>query len=158
DLIRCDLSQVSTKAEYLRLLGEYADANADKEWILGGGRPMSAFPGGTPRAEDLDTVVSDRHAFLPNRDGLGAWVNSRALELAGTDPTSPVRADGRFVRDSDGIPTRTMHARAMTPVNLLLQVNSSASYLRALLGGPYYVNWLAISAWLHGIRCSYGEA
>ena len=36
------------------ILGEYAEANPDKEWILGGGWTMSAFPGGTPRAEDLD--------------------------------------------------------------------------------------------------------
>ena len=30
------------------------------------------FPGGTPRREDLDAIVSDRPVFLTNRDGHGA--------------------------------------------------------------------------------------
>ena len=46
---------------------------------------MSAFPGGTPTRQALDRVVPDRPAFFVNRDGHGAWVNSRALALAGID-------------------------------------------------------------------------
>jgi predicted amidohydrolase YtcJ len=158
DLIRCDLSQVSTKPEYLRLLGEYAGANPDKEWILGGGWTMSAFPGGTPRAEDLDTVVSDRPAFVPNRDGHGAWVNSRALELAGIDRNTPDPADGRIERDSDGTPTGTLHEGAMTLVNRLLPETSPEDYLRALLIGQDYLHSLGITAWQDAILGSYGDA
>jgi predicted amidohydrolase YtcJ len=158
DLIRCDLSPVSTKAEYLRLVREYADANADKEWILGGGWTMSAFPGGTPRAEDLDTVVSDRPAFIPNRDGHGAWVNSRALELAGIDKNTPDPADGRIERDPDGSPTGTLHEGAMTLVNRLLPETSAEDYLRALLIGQDYLHSLGITAWQDAILGSYGDA
>ncbi len=63
----------------------YAAAHPDAPWILGGGWAMSAFPGGTPTAADLDAVVPDRPVFLPNRDHHGAWVNTRALEVAGID-------------------------------------------------------------------------
>ena len=47
---------------------------------------------------------SDRPAFLPNRDGHGAWVNSKALALAGIDRSTPDPPDGRIERDADGEP------------------------------------------------------
>ena len=50
---------------------------------------MDVFPGGMPRREALDAVVPDRPVFLPNRDGHGVWVNSRALALAGIDRSAP---------------------------------------------------------------------
>src|SRR6478609_3765056 len=80
-----DLAHLNTAAEYVDEIGRYAAAHPDDEWILGGGWGMSAFPGGTPTASLLDTVTGDRPAFLPNRDGHGAWVNSAALRLAGID-------------------------------------------------------------------------
>ncbi|WP_168625875.1 amidohydrolase [Cryobacterium sp. BB307] len=158
DLIRCDLSEESTKAGYLARLAEYSAANPDKEWILGGGWGMSAFPGGTPRAEDLDTVIPDRPAFLPNRDGHGAWVNSRALELAGITADTPDPADGRIERDPDGTPTGTLHEGAMTLVNRLLPATSPEDYLRALLIGQEYLHSVGVTAWQDAILGDYGDA
>jgi predicted amidohydrolase YtcJ len=158
DIIRCDLSAETTKAGYLARVAEYAAANPDKEWILGGGWTMSAFPGGTPRAEDLDTAISDRPAFIPNRDGHGAWVNSRALQLAGIDKNTPDPADGRIERDPDGTPTGALHEGAMTLVNRLLPATSDEDYLRALLIGQEYLHSLGITAWQDAILGAYGDA
>ncbi len=72
-----------------------------------------AFPGGTPTRQLLDAVVSDRPIFLPNRDGHSAWVNSRALELAGIDAGTPDPSDGRIEREADGSPSGTLHEGAM---------------------------------------------
>ena len=88
DLMRCDLNEGTTEAEYLDIIAAYAAANPEEGWISGGGWGMSAFAGGTPTAAALDRVLPDRPAFLPNRDGHGAWVNSAApsatfLELQG---------------------------------------------------------------------------
>src|SRR3982751_3962010 len=69
---RCDLTVGSTREDYLRIIGEYVTARPDVPWILGGGWAMTAFPGGTPTAADLDAVVPDRPVFLPNRDHHGA--------------------------------------------------------------------------------------
>ena len=74
---------------------------------------MAAFEGGTPRREDLDRIVPDRPVFLTNRDGHGAWVNSKALELAGITAATPDPADGRIERDPDGTPSGTLHEGAM---------------------------------------------
>src|SRR5215470_4439854 len=98
-LVRCDLSGVITAAEYLDIIAAYAAAHPEAEWITGGGWSMEAFPGGVPTKGVLDAVISDRPVFLPNRDGHGAWVNSRALALAGIDAATPDPADGRIERD-----------------------------------------------------------
>ncbi|MFC6344684.1 amidohydrolase family protein, partial [Nocardioides hankookensis] len=51
---RCDLTDGHTRDDYLRIVKAYADAHPERPWILGGGWAMSAFPGGTPTAADLD--------------------------------------------------------------------------------------------------------
>ena len=65
-----------------------------------------------PRKEDLDAVVPDRPVFLLNTDVHAAWVNSRALELAGLLANSPDPWDGYLVRDPDGSPTGTLQEGA----------------------------------------------
>ena len=97
-----------------RIIADYAAANPDAPWILGGGWYMDVFPGGTPTKEVLDAIVPDRPAFLTNRDGHGAWVNSRALELAGITRDTPDPADGRIERTPDGEPSGTLHEGAMS--------------------------------------------
>src|SRR6478735_4034565 len=99
--IRCDLSGGRTREDYLALVADHAARHPDLPWILGGGWAMAAFPGGTPTAADLDAVVPDRPVFLPNRDHHGAWVNSRALALAGLDEHTPDPPHGRVERDAD---------------------------------------------------------
>ncbi len=81
--LRCDLHSLPGLPAYEATLRTYATANPDVPWILGSGWAMTAFPGGTPRKETLDAIVPDRPAYLVNRDGHGAWVNSKALEMAG---------------------------------------------------------------------------
>lgn len=102
ELLQCSLSELRTADEYLRAIGAYATAHPELEWIEGAGWSMEAFPAGIPTAAQLDTAVSDRPAFFPNRDGHGAWVNTRALELAGIDDSTPDPFDGRIERDADG--------------------------------------------------------
>ncbi|MBY6062587.1 amidohydrolase [Microbacterium esteraromaticum] len=151
DLLRCDLSDLSTADAYLERIRGYAQANPGDDWILGGGWQMSAFPGGTPTAVALDAVVADRPAFLPNRDGHGAWVNSRALQLAGVTRDTPDPADGRIERDADGNPTGTLHEGAMTLVNRLLPEEPHERLREALAVGQAYLHSFGITAWQDAI-------
>ena len=89
ELTRCNLAEGRTSEDYLETIASYAASHPELPWILGGGWAMAAFPGGTPIAADLDAVVPDRPVFLPNRDHHGAWVNSRAMEIAGITPGEP---------------------------------------------------------------------
>jgi predicted amidohydrolase YtcJ len=158
DILRCDLSGLSTASEYLERLGEYAQQNPGDEWVLGGGWQMSAFPGGTPTAEALDRVAADRPAFLPNRDGHGAWVNSAALRLAGIDRDTPDPPDGRIERDAEGHPSGTLHEGAMGLVNRHLPPESLDRLTEALLIGQQYLHSFGVTGWQDAIVGSYGDA
>lgn len=150
DMLRCDLADLSTQDAYLQRIAQYAAAHPD-DWVLGGGWQMSAFPGGTPTAVALDRVVPDRPAFLPNRDGHGAWVNSRALALAGITRDTPDPDDGRIERDATGSPTGTLHEGAMTLVNRLLPAESHERLREALAVGQRYLHSFGITAWQDAI-------
>jgi hypothetical protein len=153
--LRCDLSEHETREEYLAAVRAYADNHPEATWILGGGWSMPAFPGGTPVAADLDTVVPDRPVFLPNRDHHGAWVNSRALELAGITRETPDPPDGRIERDADGNPSGTLHEGATALVSRHLPRTTGADYRAALLAGQEYLHSLGITGWQDAIVGSY---
>ncbi len=108
DMLRCDLTELSSADAYLERIARYVREHPDEEWVLGAGWSMAAFPGGTPTAAAIDAVVGDRPAFLPNRDGHGAWVSSAALRRAGIDRDTPTRATGA----SSATPTATRPARS----------------------------------------------
>jgi predicted amidohydrolase YtcJ len=145
--LRCDLNALEDREGYRQAIAAYARARPDEEWILGGGWSMAAFPGGTPRREDLDDVVLDRPAFLPNRDGHGAWVNTKALRLAGIDAGTPDPSDGRIERDSDGAPTGTLHEGAMDLVERLVPEPGAESWELAILEAQRYLHSVGITAW-----------
>ncbi|GAB3994550.1 amidohydrolase [Nocardioides marmoraquaticus] len=152
--IRCDLSGLEGRDAYLAAVASYAAAS-DREWVLGGGWAMAAFPGGTPTATDLDTAVADRPVFLANRDHHGAWVNSCALELAGIHAGTPDPADGRIERDADGHPTGTLHEGAMALVTRLLPATTEQEHDAALLAGQSYLHSLGVVGWQDAIVGAY---
>jgi predicted amidohydrolase YtcJ len=153
--IRCDLSEHSTRAEYLAAIATYATANPDRPWILGGGWAMAAFPGGTPLAADLDPLLPDRPIFLPNRDHHGAWVNSCALKLAGVDASTPDPPDGYFERDAAGNPTGTVHEGAMALIGRHIPPTSDDEYYRGFIAGQEYLHSCGVTGWQDAILGNY---
>lgn len=153
--LRCDLSHLSTREEYLAAIRAYADAHPDLPWILGGGWAMPAFPGGTPTAADLDEAVPGRAVFLPNRDHHGAWVSSRALEIAGVDAGTPDPPDGRIEREADGRPSGTLHEGATALVSRHLPRTTGTDYYAALLAGQTYLHSLGVTSWQDAIVGAY---
>ena len=99
----------------------------------------------------LDALVPDRPVFLINRDHHGAWVNSRALELAGVDANTPDPVDGRIERDHDGHPTGMLQEGAMALVSKLLPATTEADLLAGLLRAQALLHSLGITAWQDAI-------
>jgi predicted amidohydrolase YtcJ len=147
----CDLSGAEHAADYLEIVAAYARDHPDEEWITGGGWAMTAFPGGVPTRHQLDAVVPDRPVFLPNRDGHGAWVNSRALMLAGIDSATPDPPDGRIERDADAEPVGTLQEGAASLVSGLLPPATEEDYYRGLLAAQDYLLSLGITGWQDAI-------
>ncbi len=153
--LHCDLSELDDLAAYQETIAGYAAQHQDTPWVIGGGWQLAAFPGGTPRKEDLDAIVSDRPAYLPNRDHHGGWVNSRALELAGITRETPDPADGRIERDADGEPTGTLHEGAVALLFKVLPEESPAERLAALLEGQRHLLAHGVTAWQDAIVGAY---
>jgi predicted amidohydrolase YtcJ len=151
DMLQCDLHDLATAEQYLAAIGEYARSHPDAAWILGGGWAMDAFPGGTPRASELDGVVPDRPVYLPNRDGHGAWVNTVALKIAGITRDTSDPKDGRIERDAQGEPTGALHEGAMDLVGQHAPPVSREESYAGLLKGQAYLHSLGITAWQDAI-------
>ena len=147
ELAQCDLTGAKTADETLAAVRAYADTHPEREWITGGGWSMEAFEGGTPTKELLDAVAPDRPVYLPNRDHHGAWVNSRALALAGITRDTPDPTDGRIDRDASGEPSGTLQEGAMQLVGRLTPPATPADRLAALLHAQRHLHALGITAW-----------
>lgn len=146
-MLRCDLHQTTSAQDCLDVVGSYAAAHPDLDWIVGDGWSMEFFPGGTPTRTALDAVVSDRPVYLTNRDGHGTWVNTRALELAGLDASTADPPDGRIERETDGTPSGTLHEGAEALVGRWLPETGADELLDGLLEGQQLLLSLGITSW-----------
>ncbi|MEU6137464.1 amidohydrolase [Nocardioides sp. NPDC047086] len=147
EMNQCDLTGLSTLEGYLDAIGSYAAADPDRSWVTGGGWSMDSFPGGVPSAAPLDRLLPDRPVFLPNRDHHSAWVNSRALEVAGIDVHTPDPADGRIERDAAGRPTGALHEGAMALVGSLVPAPTTSDLTEALLTAQRHLHSVGIVGW-----------
>lgn len=150
----CDLTDADDADATLDAIAAYAAAT-DRDWIVGSGWTMSHFERGCPTAAALDAVVDDRPVFLLNRDHHDAWVNSRALELAGIDAATPDPSDGRIERAADGSPTGTLHEGAMDLVARHVPQPGAAEQYSGLLCAQEYLHSLGVTGWQEAIVGEY---
>ena len=152
ELGQCDLAGTTDLHEYLRRITAYAQAHPDAECIVGGGWAMESFPGGVPDKALLDRVVPDRPVCLINRDHHAAWVNSRALELAGITADTPDPASGRIDRAPDGTPVGALQESAMDLVEV--PATTPGERLAGLLRAQALLHSFGITAWQDAMLCA----
>ncbi len=147
--LRVSLDHLAGKNEYLDAIAEYAVTHPHEEWIRGGGWAMEYFPGGTPDRADLDRVAPDRPVFLFNRDVHAAWVNTRALEIAGITSATPDPADGRIERYlGTNDPSGTLHEGAAYSFrDRFLPKTPLIEWEAALLNAQDHLMSLGITGW-----------
>lgn len=111
----CDLNGLNDVALYRSRIAQYATANPDVPWILGGGWSMAVFgPGASPSRKILDELVPDRPVYLSSADGHSGWANSVALKIAGISKNTPNPPDGIIDRDPEsGEPIGSLQEGAM---------------------------------------------
>jgi predicted amidohydrolase YtcJ len=93
--------------------------------------------------------------FLSNRDHHGAWVNSRALALAGVDAATPDPPDGRIERAAGGEPAGTLHEGAMNLVHRVVPPPRRAEQVAGILEAQRYLHSLGVTAWQEAIVGDY---
>jgi hypothetical protein len=112
DSLEVDLHGLATPAEVLEKVRSYAAAHPDAAWVRGSGWELPTFPNANPTRDLLDRIVPDRPVFLYAMDGHSAWVNSKALAIAGVTKDTPDPAHGRIERDAAGEPSGALREDA----------------------------------------------
>ena len=116
ELAECNVVDDTTRAE---LLAHIARCSRELKgaWLRGSGWQLPLFPEANPQRALLDSLVPDRPAYFTSMDGHSAWVNSRALALAGITAATSDPPNGRIERDRSGAPTGTLRESASSLVS-----------------------------------------
>ncbi len=86
--------QSDSVADVLARVKTWADAHPDAKLIQGFGWRYTLFSTTGPNKADLDKLFPDKPVMLVAIDAHSAWVNSKALKLAGIDAKTPDPAPG----------------------------------------------------------------
>ncbi len=94
------------KSDIIDSVRRAAQSAEEGEWIEGRGWNQEVWdPPDYPTREDLDAVSQGHPVYLERTDGHAAWVNSKALEIAGITPETDNPPGGEIIKDADGVPT-----------------------------------------------------
>ncbi|MDN5807317.1 MAG: amidohydrolase family protein, partial [Brevibacterium sp.] len=157
--LACDLSEAEDLEASLEVIRDYVAASATSatgdSWITGGGWSMADFPGGAPSAAILDELSPDRPIILLSADHHSAWVNSKAMDLAGLDASTPAPPGGVIEKDEAGTPTGCLHESAMDLVSAQVPAATDAEIRAGLLAGQSFLHRLGVTAWMDAIVGDY---
>ncbi|MFM1652883.1 amidohydrolase [Brevibacillus sp. B_LB10_24] len=108
------LWKAKSAEEAAQMVKEYADEHLDDPWIIGfSWYHLYWEDKQLPHRSTLDKYVPDRPVFLLNAECHGAWLNSKAMELAGITRDTPDPPYGEIARDKSGEPTGFLYESAM---------------------------------------------
>lgn len=107
--IYANLLDARSEEESAMMVRESAEGQSQDGWVIG----FSWYhvfwdKRELPRKETLDVYFPNRPVCLINAEAHGAWVNSKALEIAGITKDTPDPFGGEIIRDSQGEPTGTL--------------------------------------------------
>ncbi|MFI7058380.1 amidohydrolase [Streptosporangium canum] len=117
---------VTSIADVAEAVRQAAATTPPGEWITGLGWDLGylaeclADPARRPHRRDLDGVSPDHPVCLTDFSGHTAWVNSRALELAGITRDTVAPAGGVIDADAGGEPTGLLKESAQAVVQGLI--------------------------------------
>ncbi len=144
DLLRIDsIPEVEAKLRECKALAGFGD----ERWIVGDGWTAWLWPKSEPDKAVLDAIFPERPVYLESSFGHSAWVNSRALELAGVHSETVVGVDGIVVRDPvTGVATGALHDSAMLLVKNLLPAMSMEHKLKSVRAAIDMAHSLGVTA------------
>jgi hypothetical protein len=147
-LSQIDLNGICTLEAMQKEIARFAAAQPGSGWLTGRGWEYVCLPQGRlPRKEEIDAVVKDRPVFLSAYDGHTAWVNSKALALAGITKDTKFSGYGEIVKDAvTGEPTGALKEGAMGLVRRLTPAPDQAAKIRALEAGMRMAAGLGITS------------
>ncbi len=114
-----NLRDTTSAEEAVQLVADRARETPPGGWIRGHGWSQERWEDRAfPTAPQLDQLVPDHPVYLTTQSAHAAWVNSKALKLAGITANTPDPDGGEIGRDSSGNPTGVLfEAAAMNLVS-----------------------------------------
>ena len=103
---------IQSVAAILDEVRRFAFENPTTSWIVGGAYEAAIVQRGDFHASWLDSAVSDRPVLLHAVDHHTIWVNSKALEIAGINSSTPDPDGGTIARNEDGSARGTLREPA----------------------------------------------
>jgi predicted amidohydrolase YtcJ len=141
------LYEVTTSHDAADSIAAYAEAHPRLPWIKGTGWQLPIFPNGSPSRTLLDRVVPDRPALLYSSDGHSAWVNSKALAIAGITRDTRDPPHGRIERDPrSGEPSGGLRESAIDLVANRMPAPTAAELSEGLDSAQRQANAFGITA------------
>ncbi len=106
NLLNVDVRDIGSAKLTAEWVAKYAASNPNLTWIKGRGWNQELWPTNAyPTAKQLDEYVSDRPIYLSRVDGHAAWLNTKAMELAGITKDTISPPGGEIIKDENGEPT-----------------------------------------------------
>lgn len=134
-----DLFEVPTLAEALRRISAHLEKQPPAStgtWLRGRGWNQELWQDHRfPSAADLDQAAPHLPVFLSHKSGHAAWVNSRALKIAGITTATPDPPGGQIQRDAAGQPTGILFEEAINLVATHIPEPTEAEIVAAMRQG-----------------------
>lgn len=112
-----NLGSARSEEEAASMLYEFEQGQPTEGWIYGFNWYHVFWDNKTlPTKRSLDSFFPDRPVFLVNAEAHGAWVNSKALEIAGITKDTPDPFGGEIARLEDGEPSGFLYEGAVALV------------------------------------------
>ncbi|BBO26150.1 amidohydrolase [Alteromonas sp. I4] len=147
NLLEVDLRDSKSMSQAAQWVADYALAHMDQDWIKGRGWNQELWSDRAfPTAKALDKVIANKPVWLSRVDGHAAWVNTKALRLAGITRDTKDPAGGQIIRDAQGNPTGVLIDNAMDLVARVMPTESTKQYQAQLNAAGEHLVSVGITA------------
>jgi len=134
-----NLLNAKSEEEAARMVKDASEKNEEDGWIIGFSWYHVFWDNRVlPTKRSLDVYFPDRPVFLVNAEAHGAWVNSKALEIAGITKDTPNPFGGEIARDDNGEATGFLYESALGLVGkyaLVFSKEKEKELIRAYMDG-----------------------
>lgn len=132
-LNQADLRNISSEQQSVAQVAKFAQSNPQQQWVIGRGWNQVLWDSKVfPSKTTLDEMVADKPVYLVRVDAHAAWVNSKALALAGITKDTLDPPGGEIIRDANGEPTGVLIDNAMYLVQRKIPAPTTAEKRAAL--------------------------
>ncbi len=139
-LLTIPADQARSKADFIRIVAEFARNREPGSWLRGGGWNEHIFSEVLlPQRDWLDEAAPGHPMILTRHDGHSGVASSAALNLAGITCDTPDPEGGVIDRDASGEPTGMLRDAAMGLVMTLMPEETEAELIKNLDAAQTYL-------------------